>query len=75
MSIVEDERGDLWMATHGDGVWRYDGQKMTHHAIKEGDKVVTVFMIYKDDQGVLWLGTHEHGPYKFNGTRFERFKP
>ena len=25
MSIVEDEKGVLWMATYGSGVWRYDG--------------------------------------------------
>lgn len=74
-SIVEDKRGDLWMATYGDGVWRFDGQKMTHYPIKEGDQIVTVFMIYKGNQGDLWLGTHEYGAYKFNGTTFERFKP
>jgi len=74
-SVVEDEHGDMWMATYGDGVWRYDGKKLTHYPIREGDAVVTLFSIYRDHRGDLWLGTHEHGAYRFNGKTFERFRP
>jgi ligand-binding sensor domain-containing protein len=73
--IVDDQAGDLWMATYGFGVWRYDGQKMTHHLIKDGENVVTLFSIYKDNHGGLWLASHEHGAYKFDGKSFEKFKP
>ena len=73
MSIVEDDKGDLWMATYDQGVWRYDGENVTHYAVKDGDKAVTLFSIYKDRLGGLWLGTHESGLYKFNGVTFEKF--
>lgn len=75
MSMTEGREGDLWMATHGDGVWRYDGRKLTRYPVKDADKDVTLFAIYKDNQGDLWLGTHEAGPYKFNGKSFEKFVP
>lgn len=75
MSIVEDEKGGLWMATYGTGVWHYDGSKVTHYVVKDGAKEITLFSIYKDLQGDLWLGTHEAGAYKFNGKTFEKFKP
>lgn len=75
ISAVVDNAGVLWMATYGDGVWRYDGKEVTRYAVKDGDKDITVFTISKDNQGVLWLGTHAAGPYKFSGKAFEKFKP
>jgi ligand-binding sensor domain-containing protein len=75
MSVLEDDRGDLWMATYNQGVWKYDGKKVTHYSIIEDSKDVTLYYIYKDRKGVLWLGTHESGAYKYNGKTFVRFKP
>jgi ligand-binding sensor domain-containing protein len=73
MSAVKDEKGDLWIATYGGGVFRYDGKKLTSYPVMAGDKVITVFAIYRDNRGDLWLGTHEHGALKFDGKTFERF--
>jgi len=75
ISSVKDSHGDLWLASWGAGVWRYDGKSMTHYPVKDGDKDTTVFSIYKDNRGDLWLGTHQAGPYKFNGKTFEKFAP
>ncbi len=75
MAMVEDEKGVLWMASGGFGVWRYDGNKVIRYPVKDGAKNATLFAIYKDNRGDLWLGTHEAGTYKFNGMTFEKFKP
>lgn len=75
MSILEDEKGVLWMATLRHGVWRYDGDKVTRYSVKDGAKDVSLFSINKDNRGDLWLGTHEAGAYKFNGKTFEKFRP
>tara|TARA_B100000497_G_C7689313_1_gene418616 strand:+ start:1480 stop:2604 length:1125 start_codon:yes stop_codon:yes gene_type:complete len=74
MSAIEDNKGDLWMVTYEQGVWRYDGKSITHYSVKDGSKDLTLFSIYKDKQGDLWLGTQEAGAYKFNGNTFEKFK-
>ena len=74
MSFAEDNKGDLWMVTYNDGVWRNNGKELIHYPIKDGDSDVLLFSIYKDNQGVLWIGTHEMGVYKFNGKKFEPFK-
>ena len=74
MSSVKDNNGDLWMATLGAGVWRYDGKDLIHYPVKDGDTTIRLFSIYKDNQGDLWLGTHEAGAYKFNGKTFEKFR-
>lgn len=73
LSAVKDEMGDLWIASYGGGVFRYDGRKLTHYPVMEGENVITIVSIYRDKQGDLWLGTHEHGAMKFNGKTFERF--
>jgi ligand-binding sensor domain-containing protein len=75
MSIIEDERGVLWMATFDSGVWRYDGDKVTRYPVRDGARDISLFSIYKDNRGDLWTGTHDGGAYKFNGKTFEKFRP
>ena len=80
MSIARTNDDNLWIATYGNGVWRYDpnlpdGKNITYYPVTNGKEDITLFSIYKDNQGDLWLGTHENGVYKFNGKTFERFKP
>ena len=75
MSSIVDRTGALWMATYGDGVWRYDGESITHYPVRDGDKAITLFSIYEDNQGVLWLGTQEDGVFRLDGTTFEPFRP
>lgn len=72
MSMAKDKTGDLWMATYGAGVWRYDGKTLSHFPVLVEGQQITVFSIYRDRKDLLWLGTHEHGPWKFNGTAFEK---
>ncbi len=75
MSAVVDDKGEIWIATYGAGVWHYNGKKITHYPILEGNTIVTLYSIYKDNHGHLWLGTHTAGPYRFNGKSFEKFRP
>jgi ligand-binding sensor domain-containing protein len=70
-----DGSGALWMATYGEGVWRYDGMRTAHYPVNDANKVLTLFSIHKDNQGVMWVGTHSAGAYRFNGTSFETFRP
>jgi ligand-binding sensor domain-containing protein len=74
MSMTKDQAGDLWMATYGAGVWKYDGKVLTHYPVMVDGNPITVFSIYCDREGGLWLGTHEHGVCKFNGKAFEKVK-
>lgn len=75
LSITKDNENNLWIATYNNGVWKYDGTKITHFPIKINSKDITIFSIYKDNNGNLWLGTHENGALKFNGQIFEQFVP
>ena len=80
LSIAKTKDDNLWIATYGNGVWRYDpnlpdGKNITYYPVTNGKEDITLFTIYKDNRGDLWLGTHENGVYKFNGKTFERFRP
>lgn len=72
-SLTEDNEGNLWMATYDKGVLKYNGKKLIHYPIKDGDTDVLLFTIFKDNKGVLWLGSHNAGVYNFNGNSFEKF--
>ncbi|NJM80426.1 MAG: hypothetical protein HC854_13910 [Flavobacterium sp.] len=73
LSTVRDNNNNLWFVTYRDGVWEYDGTKITHYKVQDNLKNITLFSIYKDNDGNLWLGTHQNGAYKFNGKTFEKF--
>ena len=73
LSSVKDDNNNLWFVTYRDGVWKYDGESITHYPVQHNSKDITLFSIYKDNNGDLWLGTHENGAFKFNGTTFEKF--
>ena len=74
LSVLRANDNSLWFVTYRDGVWNYDGTKITHHVVQYNSKDITLFSIYKDNNGNLWLGTHESGAFKFNGTTFVQFK-
>jgi ligand-binding sensor domain-containing protein len=73
LSTVKDNNNNLWFVTYRNGVWKYDGTKITHYPVRDNSKDITLFSIYKDKNGELWLGTHRNGVYKFNGITFEKF--
>lgn len=73
LSIIKDNKNNLWIAIYLNGVWKYDGAGIHHYPVQENSKNIPVFCLYKDNKGNIWLGTHENGVYKFNGNSFEKF--
>jgi hypothetical protein len=75
MSGLTDSQSVSWVATYGAGVWRYDGEHLTHVPVVEDGRPITLYSIHEDHGGVLWLGTQANGAWRFNGKTFERFRP
>lgn len=71
-AVTEDSAGSLWMACGSNGVWKYDGQRVTHYSLGDGAYALT--LLY-DREGTLWVGTLQHGIHTFDGEKFERFSP
>lgn len=85
--IMEDSKGNIWIARQGYGACRYDGESFTHFTKKEGLPSNSVTDIQEDAQGNIWFGTRvtekDHpdpdqrdgpgGLVKYDGTTFEAF--
>lgn len=73
LSIIKDDNNKLWMAIYLNGVWKYDGEKISHYPIQVNGKNIPIFCLFKDNKGDIWLGTHENGVFKFNGQTFNKY--
>lgn len=70
-ALCQDRRGDLWVATSGKGLIRFD----SHHFYQFGEDQLpadTINAIHEDAAGDLWIGT-ERGVYIYNGRSFQLF--
>lgn len=73
LSIIKDDKNDLWIAIYLNGVWKYDGENINHYPIQVNGKNIPVYCLFKDNSGDIWLGTHDNGVLKFNGKTFDKF--
>ena len=46
----------VWFGTLNDGVFRHDGQRLTHFEIEDGLPDNTFFRVYQDMDGMMWFG-------------------
>lgn len=70
--ILQDREGRFWFGTNGDGVLRYDGEKLEGFSREQGLGGVAVRGIVEDEAGHLWIGT-EGGLTRYDGTSFTNF--
>lgn len=72
-SMVEDNEGNLWIATEGDGVSRYDGESFENFTKDNTDSRLPgnfALQILKDSKGNLWFAVWGHGVCKYDGKDF-----
>ena len=55
-SICQEGGGQLWFATSGGGVVRYDGEQFTTFAVHDGLGDNEVSSVVQDQEGKLWVG-------------------
>lgn len=67
--ILQTKNGDYWIATNGDGVYRYSQSKLTHFTMKDGLVSNNILGIMQDIHGRLWF-TNTDGISQFDGLQF-----
>lgn len=70
--IYQDQQGNLWLGTNGDGVIRYNGDTLEYFSLNQGFGGLAVRGIVGDSKGNIWFGT-ERGVTLYNGTSFTNF--
>ena len=68
-----DELNQIWFGNiDGNGVFRYDGEKLVHLTFPEAHSITSRFSKYatysigKDNNGNLWFGTEAGGIFRYN---------
>jgi ligand-binding sensor domain-containing protein len=80
-SIMEDSKGNLWIANNGIGVLKYDGEKVINFTeqqkLKKEDtksnSLDRVFSVGEDSLGNIWFGTVEFGVWRYDGNSVKNF--
>jgi ligand-binding sensor domain-containing protein/signal transduction histidine kinase len=67
-----DKEGNLWFASAGGGVCKYDGKSFTSYNRTQGLAGNVVFSIIEDKGGDLWFGTSA-GLSKYDGNNFKTY--
>ncbi len=70
--IMQDRAGNIWFGTNGDGVCRYDGNRLTYFTTTEGFGGTGVRDMIEVENGDLWFAT-TNGVTRYNGKRFTNF--
>jgi signal transduction histidine kinase/ligand-binding sensor domain-containing protein/CheY-like chemotaxis protein/HPt (histidine-containing phosphotransfer) domain-containing protein len=60
-AIVTSRQGGLWIATHGAGIVRMEGNEFTTYTTREGLPSDTTSCLCEARDGSLWIGTHGAG--------------
>jgi ligand-binding sensor domain-containing protein/two-component sensor histidine kinase len=73
--ILEDKSGNLWLATEGVGISKYNGVSFTHYGQKEGLSSNIVRRMLPDKSGRIWIVTEDGlGLNSFDGQHFTQYK-
>ncbi|MBF4483194.1 two-component regulator propeller domain-containing protein [Flavobacterium sp. CSZ] len=80
-SIMEDSKGNLWIANNGIGVLKYDGKKVINFTKQQklkkedtkGNSLEKVFSIGEDKLGNVWFGTVGSGVWRYDGKSVQNF--
>jgi len=70
---IRDKTGNLWFATYGGGVSRYDGKSFTNFTTAKGLANNVVRSITEDKTGNLWFGTDD-GVSRYDGKSFTNYR-
>ncbi len=58
-SILEDSQGNAWIASHGEGLGKYDGNSFTYYTPDNGLCCYQIRNIYEHKNGEVWFeGAH-----------------
>lgn len=71
--FVEDRNGTMWLATDGNGIFKYKNGEFTHLTAKNGLTDNNAADILEDKQGNIWIGTFYGGVSRFDGKTYTNF--
>ena len=76
-NLFEDESGNIWVATFGNGLFRKEKKTSSFSKFDLGFTNLKILSIVKDQQNKIWLGTYGNGVLllNLNSNSVEQFQP
>ncbi len=71
--LLEDKKGDIWVATLGFGAFKISGDLVTQYKDSSNVNSVNIMTMMLDSQGNIWFGTFENGVVKYDGRKFTNY--
>ena len=71
--ILRAKNGNLWFATNGAGVTKYDGISFSNYSKEQGLLAPSVLSLADDNVGNLWIGSEGDGLFRYDGNSFEDY--
>lgn len=68
LDMTQDQRGDIWFATDGAGLYKYDGKSFVNHTTADGLESNQILCVHADRRGRLWAGTEGGGVTRIDGA-------
>jgi ligand-binding sensor domain-containing protein/DNA-binding response OmpR family regulator len=62
-SLLEDSRGDLWIGTWNEGLYRHDAETGKYYAYPQMNPNKSAHVIFEDSRKRIWVGTWGYGLY------------
>lgn len=78
-SIIEDKRGNIWVGTWANGLFRYDPQTKRFYTYKGLNPAHSAHILFQDKDENIWIGTWRYGllkmvnPYDMDNYSFQRY--
>lgn len=69
--MFEDQAGNIWFGTDGEGVRKFDGEKFTIYTSKDGLAGDQVYSVTGDRLGRIWFGFRTGGVSFYDGSKFQ----
>jgi ligand-binding sensor domain-containing protein len=69
-NIFQDKSGNIWLASNGNGVYRYDGKSIRNFSAADGLCDNFVQCTIEDRKGNLWFATRFGGVSRYDGKSF-----
>ena len=70
--IIEDHNGQIWLATRGGGLARFNGRDFKVFSTDDGLVNNFISSLYQDDRKNIWIGT-SNGISQYNGIKFRNY--
>ncbi|MGE6218330.1 ligand-binding sensor domain-containing protein [Nubsella zeaxanthinifaciens] len=67
-AVFNDNEGNIWVSSFGDGIFRYDGDAFIKYSRFNGrDLSYPISGLVVDEKNQLWISTFNKGLYQFDG--------